>query len=80
MRDVTLCNYGNPKKLKNGLYNFSKLRILVQMVTYIILPCVSIMLYSLRKCINIRNQSITILPMIEHKCIVLIFAVLKNTS
>jgi hypothetical protein len=33
MRDVTLCNYGNPKKLKNGLYNFSKLRILVQMVS-----------------------------------------------
>ncbi|XP_019849732.1 PREDICTED: uncharacterized protein LOC100632362 isoform X1 [Amphimedon queenslandica] len=31
MRDVTLCNYGNPKKLKNGLFNFSKLRILVQM-------------------------------------------------
>ena len=33
MRDVTLCNYGNPKKLKNGLFNFSKLRILVQMVS-----------------------------------------------
>ena len=35
MRDVTLCNYGNPKKLRNGLYNFSKLRILVQMVNKI---------------------------------------------
>ena len=34
MRDVTLCNEGTPKKLKNGLYNFSKLRNLVAMVSY----------------------------------------------
>ena len=32
MRDITLCNEGTPKKLKNGLYNFSKLRTLVVMV------------------------------------------------
>ncbi len=33
MRDITLCNEGTPKKLKNGLYNFSKLRTLVMMVS-----------------------------------------------
>ena len=35
MRDITLCNEGTPKKLKNGLYNFSKLRNLVMMVSYV---------------------------------------------
>lgn len=33
MRDITLCNEGTPKKLKNGLYNFAKLRTLVSMVS-----------------------------------------------
>ena len=36
MRDVTLCNEGTPKKLRNGLYNFSKLRTLVMMVRFFI--------------------------------------------
>ena len=35
MRDITLCNEGTPKKLKNGLYNFSKLRNLVMMVSLV---------------------------------------------
>ena len=33
MRDVTLYNEGNPKRLKNGLLNFAKLRALVMMVS-----------------------------------------------
>ena len=33
MRDVTLFNEGNPKRLRNGLLNFSKLRTLVVMVS-----------------------------------------------
>ena len=34
MRDLTFFNDGNRKKLKNGLYNFSKLRTMVLKVRW----------------------------------------------
>lgn len=83
MRDVTLCNYGNPKKLKNGLFNFSKLRILVQMVGYtssallIIRPVTH---FSLKNYININVLNIIILLMIGFKLFVVNYGPLKIMS
>ena len=37
MRDLTFFNDGNNKKLKNGLYNFSKLRTMVYKVLGLII-------------------------------------------
>ena len=81
MRDITLCNYGNPKKLRNGLCNFSKLRILVQMV--VILCIFSHLNYtscSLKRYISINVLNTTIHQMTGPEIIVPIFLFLMNTS
>ena len=38
MRDLTFFNDGNTKRLKNGLYNFSKLRTMVYKVSSLQIP------------------------------------------